>query len=200
MPSLNIVPGYTILVLDTNIILSSLSAVASIIESLRWTVVIPVPVIMELDGLSSNPSKLGEAAQEAVAYITSHVRSHSTSLKIQTSKGNYLTSLSVRIEQVDLTNEDSWDRCMDDLILKSAIWQDEHWMDRSALLKNASPMPDDSSAVKVVLLSLDRLCESFVFLCQSQQLIFCAVRLKARSRQLAAAGEKDLAAILASGT
>jgi protein SMG6 len=118
---------------------------------------------MELDGLSSNPSKLGEAAQEAVAYITSHVRSHSTSLKIQTSKGNYLTSLSVRIEQVDLTNEDSWDRCMDDLILKSAIWQDEHWVDRSALLKNASPMPDDTSAVKVVLLSLDRLCESFVF-------------------------------------
>ncbi|KAG1754234.1 hypothetical protein EDB19DRAFT_1665358 [Suillus lakei] len=175
--------AYTILVLDTNIILSSLSAVASIIESLRWTVVLPVPVIMELDGLSLNPSKLGEAAQEAIAYITSHVRSHSTSLKVQTSKGNYLMSLSVRTEQVDLTDEDSWDRCMDDLILKAAIWQDEHWVDRSALLKNAPPVRDDANAVKVVLLSLDRL-----------------LRLKARSRQLAAAGEKDLAAILASGT
>jgi hypothetical protein len=76
---------------------------------------------MELDGLSSNPSKLGEAAQEAIAYITSHIRSHSASLKVQTSKGNYLMSLSVRTEQVDLTNEDSWDRCMDDLILKAAI-------------------------------------------------------------------------------
>lgn len=183
MPSLNIVAGYTILVMDTNIILSSLSAVASIIESLRWTVVLPVPVIMELDGLSSNQSKLGEVAQEAVAYITSHIRSHSASLKVQTSKGNYLTSLSVRTEQVDLTNEDSWDRCMDDLILKAAIWQDEHWVDRSALLKNTPPVRDDANAVKVVLLSLDRL-----------------LRLKARSRQLAAAGEKDLAAILASGT
>lgn len=183
MPSLNIVAGYTILVLDTNIILSSLSAVASIIESLRWTVVLPVPVIMELDGLSSNPSKLGEAAQEAIAYITSHIRSHSASLKVQTSKGNYLMSLSVRTEQLDLTNEDSWDRCMDDLILKAAIWQDEHWVDRSALLKNTTPVRDDATAVKVVLLSLDRL-----------------LRLKARSRQLAAAGEKDLAAILASGT
>jgi protein SMG6 len=60
-----------------------------------------VPVIMELDGLSSNLSKLGEAAQEAVAYITSHIHSHSTSLKIQTLKDNYLTSLSVRIEQVN---------------------------------------------------------------------------------------------------
>lgn len=162
MPALNIVAGYTILVLDTNIILSSLSAIASIIESLRWTVVLPVPVIMELDGLSSNPSKLGEVAQEAVAYITSHVRSHSTSLKVQTSKGNYLTSLNVRTEQVDLTIEDSWDRCMDDLILKAAIWQDEHWVDRSALLKNTSPVRD-ANAVKVVLLSLDRLCESLNF-------------------------------------
>jgi hypothetical protein len=87
-------------------VLSSLSAIASIVESLRWTVVIPVPVIMELDGLSSNPSRLDEAAQEAVVYITSHIRSHSISLKVQTSKGDY--SLSVRIEQVDHTNEDSW--------------------------------------------------------------------------------------------
>ncbi|KAF8119990.1 hypothetical protein EV363DRAFT_1377288 [Boletus edulis] len=94
-PTLNVVPGYSILVLDTNIILSSLSIVASIIESLRWTVVIPMPVIMELDGLCSNTSQLGETAQEAIAYITSHIRSHAMSLKVQMSKGNYLTTLSV---------------------------------------------------------------------------------------------------------
>ncbi|KAH7915986.1 hypothetical protein BJ138DRAFT_996574 [Hygrophoropsis aurantiaca] len=182
-PSLNIIAGYTNLVLDTNILLSSLSAVSSIIESMRWTVVLPVPVIMELDGLSSNTSPLGEAAQEAVAYITSHIRSHSTSLKVQTSKGNYLTSLSIRTERVDLTDEDSWDRCMDDLILKAAIWQDEHWVDRSALLKPSTSPRDVANAVKVVLLSLDR-----------------NLRLKARSRQLAAASEKDLAALLSNGT
>ncbi|KAG6376076.1 putative nucleoside diphosphate kinase [Boletus reticuloceps] len=182
-PTLNVVPGYSILVLDTNIILSSLSIVASIIESLRWTVVIPVPVIMELDGLCSNTSQLGETAQEAIAYITSHIRSHATSLKVQTSKGNYLMTLSVRIEQVEFSDEASWDRCMDDLILKAAIWQDEHWVDRSALLKGSAAVRDTSSAVKVVLLSLDR-----------------NLRLKARARQLSAAGEKDLAAILACGT
>ncbi|KAF8119191.1 hypothetical protein EV363DRAFT_1411995 [Boletus edulis] len=82
--TLNVVPGYSILALDTNIIPSSLSVVASIVESLRWTVIIPVPVIMELDGLCSNTSQLGEAAQEAIVYITSH-----------TSKSNYLTTLSV---------------------------------------------------------------------------------------------------------
>ncbi|KAG6370264.1 hypothetical protein JVT61DRAFT_12209 [Boletus reticuloceps] len=65
-----------------------LSIVALIIESLRWTVVIPVPVIMELDGLGSNTTQLGEAAQEAVSYITFHIRLHATSLKVQTSKGN----------------------------------------------------------------------------------------------------------------
>jgi len=182
-PTLNIVPGYTVLVLDTNIILSSLSIIASIVESFRWTVVIPVPVIMELDGLSSNTSQLGKAAQEAISYITSHVRSHATSLKVQTSKGNYLTSLIVRTEQVEFADADSWDRCMDDLILKAAIWQDEHWIDRSALLKGGAPVRDTSTAVKVVLLSLDR-----------------NLRLKSRSRQLSAAGEKDLAAILACAT
>ncbi|KAG9318400.1 hypothetical protein JVU11DRAFT_491 [Chiua virens] len=182
-PTLNIVPGYSVLVLDTNILLSSLSVVASIVESLRWTVVIPVPVIMELDGLCSNPSQLGETAQETIAYITSHIRSHAMSLKVQTSKGNYLTSLSVRTEQAVFSDGESWDRCMDDLILKAAIWQDEHWMDRSALLKGGAAVRDTSSAVKVVLLSLDR-----------------NLRLKARSRQLCAAAEKDLAAILACGT
>jgi protein SMG6 len=43
---------------------------------------------------------------------------------------------------------------MDDLILKAAIWQDDHWVDRSALLKADTLVAAD--AVKVVLLSLDR--------------------------------------------
>ncbi|KAJ7721075.1 hypothetical protein DFH07DRAFT_1008258 [Mycena maculata] len=178
--SLPIVAGYTILVVDTNILLSSLAMFASLIESLQWTVVVPLPVIMELDGLSANPSQLGEAAQAAMAYLSAHIRSHATALKVQTSRGNYLTSLSVRAEQVDFTDGAS-ERSMDDLILKAAIWQDEHWVDRSAMLK-ATAVADDSS-VKVVLLSLDR-----------------NLRLKARSRQLPAASEKDLAAILVSGT
>ncbi|KAF8911941.1 hypothetical protein CPB84DRAFT_1812127 [Gymnopilus junonius] len=142
---LSIVPGYTILVVDTNILLSSLSMVSSLIESLRWTVV--------LDGLSSNASQLGEAAQNAVQYISSHVRSHALSLKIQTSKGCH--------------------------------WQDDHWVDRSSLLKaDPAPASELQNAVKVVLLSLDRNRHS----------------VEARSRQLPAASESDLAAILATAT
>ena len=90
---------------------------------------------MELDGLAINASPLGEAAQAALTHITSHLRSHAASLKVQTSKGNYLTSLSVRTEHVDFNPNVVRERNMDDLILKAAIWQDEHWVDQSSLLK-----------------------------------------------------------------
>lgn len=90
---------------------------------------------------------------------------------------------------------------MDDLILKAAIWQDDHWVDRSALLKGGGVTRDTSNAVKVVLLSLDRNRASLYFHLAFFCIYVCAtVRLKARSRQLSAAGEKDLAAILACGT
>jgi hypothetical protein len=93
----------------------------SVIESVRWMVVIPVPIIMELDGLASNASQLGDAAQSAIAYVSSHIRSHSMLLKVQTSKGNYLSSLSIRTEQVDFQDEASQERNMDDLILHAAM-------------------------------------------------------------------------------
>jgi protein SMG6 len=153
---LQLVPGYTVLVLDTNILLSSLSTVTSLIESLHWTVVIPLPAIMELDGLASNTNALGEAAKTAMEVVASHLRSHCDALKVQTSRGNYLSSLSVRAEQIDFDDPDSWERCMDDLILKAAIWQDEHWVDRSSLLKVELSGDRPKGAAKVVLLSLDR--------------------------------------------
>lgn len=156
------IPGYTFLVVDTNILLSSLSSFSSLVESLQWTLVVPLPVIMELDGLSSTPSPLGQAASAALHYITSHFRSHSLSLKVLTSKGNYLSTLSVRTEQVDFaTGEASWERNMDDLILRTAIWQDAHWVDRSTLLKAA--VGDVTGAAKVVLLTLDRMCEYLTY-------------------------------------
>lgn len=39
---LNVVAGYTILVIDTNILLSSLSHFSQLVESLKWTVVVPL--------------------------------------------------------------------------------------------------------------------------------------------------------------
>jgi protein SMG6 len=167
---------------DTNILLSSLNHFSSLVESSKWTIVVPLAgtslpsphvqpfidlqiVVTELDGLSSNDSPLGTAATSALTYLTSHLRSHATSLKVQTSRGNYLHSLNVRREQVDLRDALSWERNMDDLILRAAIWHDEHWVDRSALLKSAPAKAEDtSSAAKVVLLSFDRNCECFIII------------------------------------
>ncbi|KAI0078154.1 hypothetical protein K474DRAFT_1706708 [Panus rudis PR-1116 ss-1] len=183
-PSLRLLPGYTIFIVDTNILLSSLSMFSSLVESMRWTVIVPLPVIMELDGLASNASPLGEAASAAASYIDSHIRSHSGSLKVQTSRGNFLPNLSIRSELVDFHGEEvSWERNMDDLILRAAIWQRDHWVDRSAFLKVETDSRDTTGASKVVLLSFDRM-----------------LRLKARSRDVDAANEQDLASILAMGT
>lgn len=123
---LHIILGYIMLVIDTNILLSSLASLPSILENSQWTIVVPVPVIMKLNGLSSNTAQLGEAARAAMVHVSSLIRSHSSSLKVQTSKGNHLSSLSIRTEQVDFQDEASWERNMDDLILRTTIWQDEH--------------------------------------------------------------------------
>lgn len=68
-----VVPGYTSLVVDTNILLSSLSIVSSLIQNSYSTLVDPLPVIMELDSLSSNTSQLWEAARPATSTY-SHIR------------------------------------------------------------------------------------------------------------------------------
>lgn len=156
---------------------------------------------MELDGLTQNQhTELGSAAGSALQYITTQFRSHGKSLKVQTSKGNYLNSLTVRTEQVDFTDEASWERNMDDLILRATIWQDEHWIDRSNMLQPGDGPRDTTGAAKVVLLTFDRMCK---FLLNSREVVMtdCSillvtVRLKARSRQLSAANEQDLATIL----
>ena len=122
--------------------------------------IIPLPVVMELDGLAASSSpQLAEASRAALSFISSNLKALSTSLKIQTSRGNYLSSINVRTEQVDFGDRDSWERNMDDLILRAAIWHDEHWFDRSNLLKPSGTIPDLKNAAKVVLLSLDRNCK-----------------------------------------
>lgn len=199
-PALHIVPGYTVLVIDTNILLSSLPQFIKLVESQQWTIVIPLAVITEMDGLSSNKTELGTASAAAITFISSHMRSHAICMKVQTSKGNYLSNLNVRSEDVQFEmDEATWERNMDDLILRSAIWQDEHWINRSKLLSNPpADIGESGAAAKVVLLSFDRNCK--LLLVHSHQLLLTnrllSVRLKARARQLDVADQKELASIL----
>ena len=49
--------------------------VTSLVESLRWTIVIPLLAIMELDRVaSSNANPLGEVSKAAMAFVVGHVR------------------------------------------------------------------------------------------------------------------------------
>ncbi len=90
-----------VLVLDTDIILLSLAMVGSLVESRRWTVVVPLPTIIK--------------------FVASHICSCSDTLKMQTSRGSYLSSFSVCADQVDFDDPDLWKWSMDDLILKVAV-------------------------------------------------------------------------------
>lgn len=49
---------------------------------------------------------------------------------------------------------------MDDIILRAAIWHDDHWVDRSTILD--SEVADTTGAAKVVLISFNRNC-TFLF-------------------------------------
>ena len=157
--ALSVLPGYSVLVVDTNVFLRALSMVTTLVESEQWTVVIPLAVITELDGLAADHP----TAAAATKYIAEHMRS-SHGLKVQTSRGNYLSTLNVRSEKVSFSNAPgSWERTMDDLILNAALWQHGHWVDRSALLRGVGPRntpPPEGAYAKVVLVSFDRNCES----------------------------------------
>lgn len=161
-PLLQVVAGYTVIVVDTNILLSSLSLISDLIRSHRWTVVVPLAVITELDGISLNgpSSELGAAASEALKYLVHDIQTHSNSLKVQTSRGNYLHNLSIRSE---LSTLGAGERNMDDLILRSALWQADHFMDRSNFLLGRPASVSDKTS-KVVLLTFDRNRECFPFL------------------------------------
>lgn len=148
-------------------------------------------MITELDGLSKQPAPLGQAASAAVSYLESHIRSSAISLKVQTSKGNYLSDLVVRTESLDRTSPQSATnvdaetiraQTMDDFILRVAVSQMTNFNDRSAILGVKSDAAYDEkkrTAAKVMLLTFDR-----------------NLRLRAKARGVDAADEREMAKIL----
>ncbi|CEQ41277.1 SPOSA6832_02989, partial [Sporobolomyces salmonicolor] len=184
-------PGFTVLVFDTNILLTSIKLFSELIEAEIWTIVVPLAVITELDGLKRNATPLGLAAGEVIDYLESAVRTHSRHLKIQTSRGNYLKDLAIRNESIDFAPafasaldgsgevfSHDHARNMDDVILRAVAWQQEHFTSRLALVNwraiaERKKVPAD--AAQVVLVTFDR-----------------NLRLKARARDLDAVDEKEL--------
>ncbi|ODN82049.1 hypothetical protein L202_02369 [Cryptococcus amylolentus CBS 6039] len=178
--ALQVLAGYTMLVFDTNILLDSFNLVKSIVESGQWSVVIPLPVVTELDGLSKETGALGASARAAVALLEQLIRTHTLCLKVQTTKGNYLFDLLIRTEQIDAStyaSDSQFARTMDDRIVHIASFAQDHFVDRSILLGMPKP---EMEAAKVLLVSNDR-----------------NLRLKAKARGVEVASEKELQGVLA---
>jgi protein SMG6 len=188
----HVIPGYTVLVFDTNVLLSSLPLFTALVESARWTAMVPLPVITELDGLSNQPPPLGTEASKALSYLTDNIRSHSRTLKVQTSRGNYLSDLTIRTEDISFSGSSSSTmhggqlgeraRNMDDLILRACGFQEEHFVDRTGILGVSDGLraEEKEKAAKVVLLTFDR-----------------NLRLRAKARGVESVDEKGMKKILA---
>lgn len=192
------------LVFDTNILLSSLQLFARMVKSCRWTLIVPlagerafrddapagqrltkiciVVVVTELDGLQASDGALGSNARAAVQYLEENLKAYNKNLKVQTSRGNYLSDIAIRYEDIDFSAKGgltgSSARSMDDIILRALSWQYEHFVDRRTMINPGNLKVSTTGVSKAALVTFDR-----------------NLRLKARARDLDAADERDLTRI-----
>jgi hypothetical protein len=80
---------HTMVVVDTNLLLSNLPMFVHILKSGEWVVIVPNPVVIELLGISRNEdSKLGQQAKQALVVINDAATNNNPNLRIITSRGN----------------------------------------------------------------------------------------------------------------
>lgn len=140
-----IIPGKTILVLDTNCFIGHIDLVKRLFAAKKWSFIVPLVgrffvilplyveqnhtkqlfyylVVTELDGLRTNPQRLGLVAQQGIELLQSTLAAkpkQSTSLRIQTSHNNFMNDISIRSEQFVFGESD---KNLDDLVLSTCLW------------------------------------------------------------------------------
>ncbi|CAG8605694.1 870_t:CDS:2, partial [Diversispora eburnea] len=175
-PLLRIVPGYTILVVDTNCLVGDLNMVKKIIYNDSWVVVIPLVVVTELDGLRFNSPPLGTAASDAIAFLE-QAMSNKKKLKIQTSRGNYVSGINFS-EEFDFGDGEDKKKNLDDLILGICLWHAKNQEENGSYSKTSKEKINNEKEA-VVLLTNDR-----------------NLRIKARARGIDVIGAQDLAGLI----
>ncbi|KAK7487887.1 hypothetical protein BaRGS_00020788 [Batillaria attramentaria] len=119
------------LVTDTNCFIDHLPTLRSLIATGIYTLVVPLVVVNELDGLAKgsqhgrgnhrdddspeHASMVMRHATQALAYLESEFKARNTQLRVQTSKGSVLETLAFRSEESDNTGNN------DDLILSCCL-------------------------------------------------------------------------------
>lgn len=117
-----ILPDKTVLVLDTNCFIGHLEHVKKLIESEKWSIIVPLVVVTELDGLATNTQRLGTVAEKAVQLIESTLGSkpkQSNLLRVQTSHNSFMHNITIRSEQFMFGETD---KNLDDLVLSCCLW------------------------------------------------------------------------------
>ncbi|CAG8506364.1 8390_t:CDS:2 [Paraglomus occultum] len=169
-------PGITCLVIDTNCFIGDLRMMKEIIQCEKWTVIVPLVVITELDGLSHNPPPLGSASAEAITYIEQTLLAKRyRKLKIQTSKGNYVSDINFK-EMFDFGEGENKRKNLDDLILGICCW---HISNQNSSTRQTRNDSDLNNSATVVLLTNDR-----------------NLRIKARARGIDVAVMQDFKKLL----
>lgn len=107
----NLILGQTVLLFDTNIFLRGISGISSIIESKKYPVIVPLPVITELSGISGNDNMVGSHALEALEYLRGAI--FEKKFKIQTAKGSFLDSMANISESWDPKHTNADDVILD---------------------------------------------------------------------------------------
>ncbi|CAG8461437.1 11868_t:CDS:2 [Ambispora gerdemannii] len=136
-----ILPGYTTFIVDTNCLVGDLYSVKKIIKSEKWNV---------LAGLTLNPPPLGNSATEALNYLKQAMSSgtREIKLKVQTSKGNYISDISFN-EEFDFGYGEDKKKNLDDIILGICLWHAKNHPD-------TGNQNNGNQNERVVLLTNDR--------------------------------------------
>ncbi|RPB22750.1 hypothetical protein L211DRAFT_869220 [Terfezia boudieri ATCC MYA-4762] len=109
-------PNFTILVVDTNFMLSSLDIFKLMVVNNDWSVVVPNTVMTELMGLNSSPT-VGSAASNAISAIQASIVAKKD-LRIITAKGSNVTNMGMGFYREKLEDHyEGADMSIDDVII-----------------------------------------------------------------------------------
>ena len=139
-------PKFTNVIPDTNCLISGLDLVKAVLATKLFTIVVPLTVVNELDGLKKGPDGVREQASAAFEFLEAEFARKNFLLKVQTRKGSYLHNLSLRVEGSEGLPGIPMKHTNDDVILECCVLQQQRPME-------SRPTPNASAAV---LLTDDR--------------------------------------------
>ncbi|PUU73083.1 hypothetical protein B9Z19DRAFT_1069268 [Tuber borchii] len=119
--------NFSVLVVDTNLLLSQPEVFKLMVSTFNWPIVIPntgMPILItELLGLTNSTGPVGDAAKAAMIAINEALNDK-RDVKVVTAKGSNVTNIGFYKEQLDKPRDDE-QRKIDDIIIETTKLQGE---------------------------------------------------------------------------